>query len=254
MQKDYLFISGIQRSGTTAIANLLNAHSEVCVCIERYKKLMNKRRYKEFNAALFERDRLLDFSDGLTNQSPQNSERFKSFYEDVARNYDSYRIIGDKIPNNHHFIEPICQEFDRAKVIFIVRDIYDTGCSWQARAEREGDGWPEFKTADKAVSPWNDCNQIIRKLADKYRDQILVVGYEDFFDGEPEDYQAIDVVTDFLEVASDENLYLHFRKVRQTYRSTIKGKPRELPAEQREYIEQHADFDLYQEILSQKAA
>lgn len=250
MKRKQLFVCGVQRSGTTALANLLNAHSEICVCIERYKRLLSKANPADFSPDLFDRDRLLDFSDGYTDLTPEKSARFKGFYQSLHDSYDTLKVIGDKVPNSHRGIETLLGQYESCRVLFIVRDVFDTGCSWQARAEREGDGWPENRTADQVVGPWNECNEVIAKVTTRFPERALVVDYSAFFDGAAEDYTEIDRVTDFLGVMPDEDLYLEFQKARSKYASTIKIKPRVLSISHRQYIEHHANFDQYREIMA----
>lgn len=249
-EKNYLFVCGIQRSGTTALANLVNWHSEVCVCIERFRNLMRNNKIEQFTPDRFELDKLLDFSDDATNLTPEKSERFHGFYESVRANYEQLKFVGDKVPNNHRFIESIHKKFERAKFLFIVRDIHDTACSWQARAEREGDGWPETKTAEKAVAPWNDCNRVFLKMKLAYPDACHVVGYEQFFDGDADDLSPVDQLTDFLKLNAEERLYSAFTNARKIYSTNIKTKSRTLDPDVYDGIEKAADLDVYKQLLA----
>jgi len=245
----FLFVTGIQRSGTTALANLLNWHSEISVCIERYKNLMLGQNFKHFEPELFEKENLLDFSNDYTNCTPDHSERFASFYSDLERKYDGLKYIGDKIPNSYARTPAIYQRFPNMKFLFIVRNIEDTASSWQARAENVKDGWPASKTAEKAIERWNDCNRTIIDLHAKHPDDVYIVDYNEFFDGDPEDSESYDSLLEFLELGKETAADEAFKKARIFYRDRVKTKERVLSAETEKFITKNADIASYELIL-----
>lgn len=248
--KRYLFLSGIQRSGTTALTNVMNHHEQICICVERYKKLMHFERHKMFVPELFALDNLLDFSKGYTNLDPSHSDRFKGFYNDLEANYENLVYIGDKVPNNYPFIPYVHEVFPGARTIFIVRNLHDTACSWQARADREGDGWPEDKTAERSLKPWNEHNATVLKMKQRHPEDCLVVNYDTFFDGDPADNSAIKRLTDFLGLILDDPLSDAFRQARKKYASKLKGKERSLSQATLEYLEMNADNGSYDKVLA----
>ena len=249
-KKKYLFLSGIQRSGTTALTNILNRHNEICICVERYKKLMHFERHKILTPELFELDNLLDFSHGYTNLEPSHSERFMGFYNELKESYKDLVYIGDKVPNNYPFIPYLHQTFPGAVTVFIVRNIHDTACSWQARADREGDGWPQDKTAEKSLGPWNEHNAMILQIKKSYPEHCFVVNYDTFFDGDPADQSMMKRLTDFLDLELDNGLSEAFRHARQKYANKLKAKERSLSQTAIEYLEANADQLTYKKVLA----
>jgi len=244
-----LFVTGIQRSGTTALANIMNCHSEMAVCIERYKNLMLGGNFKLFGPELFDKDNLLDFSNNYTNCTPEHSKRFADFYRELEQKYSALKYIGDKVPNSYSRTPAIYARFPAVKLIFIVRNITDTACSWQTRAERVDDGWPATKTAVKAVERWNDCNTTILEMKDKYPIDVHIVDYTDFFDGDPDDVEPIVSLLDFLALNTESSILDAFIRARTFYRDRIKNKERHLSVEVQTHISANADMDRYQKVM-----
>jgi len=55
ISKSYILVTGVARSGTTALGELLNTHTEICLGIERFK--FQFLRANVYDRALFERGR-----------------------------------------------------------------------------------------------------------------------------------------------------------------------------------------------------
>ncbi len=211
---------------------------------------MNARMFDLFVPELFERENLLDFSSDYTNCVPSHSERFANFYQELSEKYDTLAYIGDKIPNNHMHIEAIHNKFPNSKTVFIVRDITETACSWQARADRISDGWSASKTAECSVTPWNKCNAAILNMKEMHPNDCYVVDYHSFFDGDPEDMQQLDALSSFLQLDADQGLIDAFSKARDIYTKRIKNKERSLSADASRYIAENADYGNYEKVLA----
>ena len=151
--EQHLFIFGPPRSGTTALARVINSHERIAIGMERYKLIMNKKNIDQFTPDLFDEHKLFDFSDGHTNMSPTSSAAMKRYYDDMQAKYDNLSYIGDKVPSAFRVAKEIHERFPNTKCVFIIRDIFETACSWQARAERKSDSWPATRTATHAVKP-----------------------------------------------------------------------------------------------------
>ncbi len=231
------------------MANLLNWHSEIAVCIERYKNLMLGQKFKLFEPELFEKENLLDFSNDYTNCTPDHSERFANFYSDLAKKYDGLSYIGDKIPNSYARTPAIYQRFPNMKFVFIVRNIEDTACSWQTRAENVKDGWPSSKTAEKAIERWNACNTTIISLFEQHPQDVYLVDYNRFFDGDPDVSDEYDSLLKFLDLGKEAVADDAFRNARIFYQERVKGKERFLSAQTQDYISENADIESYKKVL-----
>lgn len=210
---------------------------------------MHGRNFKLFQPELFEKENILDFSENYTAFTPTHSERFANFYSDLDANYDKLKYIGDKIPNSHSRTADIYQRFPNIKIIFIVRNIEDTACSWQARAENVNDRWPSTKTAEQAVQGWNECNSTIIDLYTQHPEDVHIVDYGSFFDGDPDHTEQYDSLLQFLEIDKEEIASEAFRKAREYYRDRIKTKERNLSTETKQYLMEYADMDIYNKLL-----
>ncbi len=247
--EQHLFLFGPPRSGTTALAHVVNAHRSIGLGSERFKYIMNHKHFDQFNPELFEEEKFFDFSDGHTNRTPERNAGMKRYYADLQSRYANLKYIGDKMPGGFRVAREIHQKFPNTKCIFIIRDIFETACSWQARAEDESDNWPSTRTATVAVKPWNACLSYFLDLQQKYPDDFHMVSYRDFFDGEPTDYAALDELCRFLDVSADSVMQEYFSAARVKYRNKIKTKERKLDEAAMAFIEEHADIAAFHQAI-----
>ena len=95
--KRYLLVSGIARSGTTALTDLLNAHPGVVIGQERFFNLVTPERIREMDETLFEPGRFLEPERAEThNTGWRSDERYVSF---LRHKFARATVIGDKVPN-----------------------------------------------------------------------------------------------------------------------------------------------------------
>ena len=91
-------------------------------------------------ASLFERDRL------LFEQHPEDSRPFPpSELASAAVKFDQCTYVGDKAPALFRRIDALAKAIPHAKFIVIVRNPEPVAMSWQRRADRENDPWPETR-------------------------------------------------------------------------------------------------------------
>jgi len=247
--EQHLFIFGPPRSGTTALARVINSHERIGIGMERFKLIMNNKNIDQFTPDLFEARKLFDFKDGHTNISPSNSAAMKRYYDDMLAKYDNLIYIGDKVPSAFRVAKQIHERFPKTKCVFIIRDIFETACSWQARAEREHDSWPASRTATHAVKPWNVCLKIFLDLQQKYPDNFYMVDYGSFFDGDPQDLTALQNLCRFLNLPADGSMRMAFTGSRNKYQEFVKNKERALDDEALQYIKEHADREAYENAI-----
>lgn len=179
--KTHLIVSGTARSGTTALAELLNAHEGICLGIERFKFQYLRR--NNYDAGLFARERFFDFRTEDTNLTPEAKPHWAPVYEEMARKWDSAAVIGDKVPD----MAPILGDFLRAnpdfRCIYILRNLKDVALSWQARADRVRDSWPAGKGFEAACESWDAQMRAIHALTEQkaVRPRILVLNYDTMY-------------------------------------------------------------------------
>lgn len=153
-------------------------HPKIAIGIERFKKV----RGVEFLPNLFDRDRFFDFRPDDTNTPPPTFSPEK---------YDAAEWVGDKVPHYYRKARPIFARFPGARMIYILRDIDAVAASWQARADKKRDSWPERNGSLAAVVEWNKANATALDYSQSHPDRFHVISYERMFSGSPETASAL---------------------------------------------------------------
>ncbi len=204
-----VLVSGVARSGTTALAEMFNSHDRICLGIERFKFLFLLK--NDYSAALFQKERFFEFHEGDTTQHLVEHPRWKSLYDTMATKWDGARVIGDKVPD----MAPVLRDFMVAnpdfRVIFILRNLKDVGLSWQARADKTSDKWPAGKGFGRACESWAEQYTIllglVRDLA--LHERILLLDYDAMF---AENAATEEAVLAFLGLEVSAGFHKAFRK------------------------------------------
>lgn len=182
MTKPCLIVTGVARSGTTALAELLNAHTGICVGIERYK--FQFLRAQNYSASLFEKDRFFDFRDADTNLSPERRPAWQPVYDAMAAKWDDAAIIGDKVPDLIPCLEGFMRQNPGHKYLCIMRNLKDVALSWQARADRPRDLWPAGKGFAQACQNWSTQHDVLHDLIidQDTRKRLMLLDYDRMYD------------------------------------------------------------------------
>src|SRR4051795_7772037 len=152
-RQNLLFIAGLGRSGTTALLEVLSAHAEVALGVERYKRLY-PHDAEPVTAELFEEQRFFDFGDGLTNLTPERTPEWAAHYDAMRTKWSRARYVGDKMVAIR--LQHVWETLPDARFVCIVRDLEPVAASWEARAHNPADhGWSADADATKAVAAWN---------------------------------------------------------------------------------------------------
>ncbi len=192
-----ILVTGVARSGTTALAELLNSHADICLGIERFKfqfLIQNN-----FSATLFEKDRFFDFRAEDTNLDPALRPHWQPVYDGIREKWDTAKIIGDKVPDLTPILKDFAAENPDFKYIFILRNLKDVGLSWQSRANRTRDKWPSGKGFVEACKEWSEQMIQLKALSQdaSFRKKVLLIDYDRMFQPETQTLQAI---LNFLEL------------------------------------------------------
>ncbi|MFC3170270.1 sulfotransferase [Paracoccus fontiphilus] len=177
-----LIVTGVARSGTTALGKLLNAHAGVCLGIERYK--FQFLRAHNYSADLFERERFFDFRAEDTNLIPDLRPAWKPTYDHIALKWGGARVIGDKVPDLMPVLRDFITQNPDFRYIVILRNLKDVGLSWQARADRPRDSWPKNKGFAEACESWDAQYRILHDIIRdrKLRKQVLLLDYDRMYE------------------------------------------------------------------------
>ena len=194
----HLFICGVPRSGTTALATLLGSHEQVVLGIERFKL-----RYRggEVSPELFAPDRFFAFEEGDTDvgvaKRQLDEPGLRSKYENAA-------FVGDKYPRLYMCFKQLFPVFPEVKVIYLLRNPVAVAQSWERRAADSGDRWPSKNDHTLSITEWNLANRLVlRAIRDKK--EILVVNYDRLFDQKLADGE-VDRILKYLNLERDESI------------------------------------------------
>jgi len=209
--RGYLFVCGVPRSGTTALARCLNRHPRVVLGIERYRHALlnssSEADYQQELAAvgvnyycgLFDKGRFFDFRPSdrsayakLLLRSPRStclsrsgSRRYRKWpiqlYDDARGKYDSVFYVGDKVPDLYRHARFLRETFPGCKVVFLLRNPVAVALSWQARADNPRDKWSHRNGFVEAIVKWNGALRVAMLAKAVLGGDLTVVLFEDMF-------------------------------------------------------------------------
>ena len=247
--KRLLFVCGAPRSGTTALTHLLNTHPAIVLGVERYRRLLMGKRargkpdeVRKFMRQLFERDRF------LFEQHPEDSRPFPpSELASAAVKFDQCTYVGDKAPALFRRIDALATAIPDAKFIIIVRNPEPVAMSWQRRAERENDTWPETRDHRAAVTMWNESVKCALQALDTLAPhQIACVRYETLFaeaTGRPQWFGLMD----WLGLPAGPPVFSHTRLMLAASAQRASS-PRCISQHIEHHVRAAADFELYEQL------
>lgn len=233
----YVFIAGCPRSGTTALAGLLNDHPGVVMGMERYKF-----RSAQLDPSLFEPARFLAVESGDTDVGHDLAPAAAKFASGRAA------VVGDKIPGLTAHLGNLRGRFAAAKVLFLLRDPLMVAESFERRARNPKDRWPEKNDAHRAPYYWN------RALADVHRHlqeddpvEVFAVEYELLFGGDASSFTAL---TRFLELPTAEELVQSYERSVELSRTLTQTRSTQLAAETSTALLEQFDLGLADQVRS----
>ena len=242
-QADTLFIAGLARSGTTALQRVLDLHPDIAIGLERYKRLWGDR-IGEITPDRFDRERFFDWSEDLTNITP-DVEWSAPRIALLDAKWDTARYRGDKMTIIR--AQKIWETVPDARFVFIVRDIAQVAHSWEQRSANEGDdGWRRGTGGVRSVAAWNVATRRVRRAVRQRPEHACVVEYERFF-GDP-DAASLRGVCAFLDLDPAPVLDA-FADAHGVYVGSVAGRDRTLPADIAAVVDAEADRDAWRDVL-----
>ena len=227
-RRNYIFVCGAPRSGTTAITQLLNFHPNIVIGIERYKNVKRA----DLCEQLFTAERFFDFRQSDTNVL------FPGTYLKLREKYRDATWIGDKWPRYYTRYEELFEKFEDCVVIFMLRDVHAVASSWNKRAENPADRWPESNDYTRAVEEWNLSLKRTLEFKRKYKNRLLIVEYEQLFSG---DIVIFKRILHRLNLAMPKPLLRRFRGITRNWDERSR-KPLAQREGQTDFVNAHADM------------
>ena len=221
-------VSGVPRSGTTALAGLLNWHPTVFCGIERFP-------LETVNQSDFTRE-------SVNNESIPTAHFERN--RDILKEKNKLDAIGDKGPRYFYRLAGSESEFSSTKLIFIIRGMDEVFHSWNSRAHNPDDNsWHRGQTG---VFSYLDYMQLLFTLnrIHTHHDS-LVLSYEEMFFGEPErQHRIIDQVFDFIGAPPSSQVHENF-DAESGKRLSLKKKQINLSPEEHEFLERVQSTSLF---------
>lgn len=243
-EKRFLFIAGTARSGTSALAELLCAHSEMIVCNERFYKLANEARIAELTPETFAPERLLYPSPDETHNHDWNNGG--PYQRRLVEKYPRVRVLGDKVPHYHHHAAHIAAQFPECRFVFLSRNIFDVANSWQKRKDDPEDVvWTDGYR--KAVKFWNADNRMLARLAQRFGPRVAVVSYERLYSYTPHYLRNL---LRFLDVADDDRFIVEaYGRATRDWMKRF-AQPSVLARDDLAWIAEHAEIELQRDLIN----
>jgi hypothetical protein len=239
--RNYLFVCGTPRSGTSYLHAILASHPLVALGLERYSLLL-------FGHSLsptdFEEERFLHVQSGDTWY--ESLDQFPWQRDLMRTHYPNARYVGDKVPKAYEHFEHLISRFQGVRIVCIFRNIFDVAASYEAR-RRAGTHWRPDWDARQAVIDWNRC--LAETLAWSEKARILPVIYEELTSTE----SSVDRLACFLGIDASP-LHDTWRDLARSTPSAPGNGANQLEANEREFIRCHADYSAYERVLELASA
>lgn len=242
-----LFVSGCERSGTTAFADYLNRHPEILVLRERYRFHPGG-----ITPDLFDFDRILDFTEADRDERRKIDDWYKNLTAGMIADKDPAELawIGDKDPFYLEDLEDLHRNNPGARFIILYRPVEEVAESWQARSNDPEDVWPGRKDFEEGVKGWNWALRRIREFIEgALEPEVLLLDYHDFF------YRnglCVKLISDFLELEFDESVRSAWEALSLEFESNRRQKA-SLSKDQAAFIEENKDNEAEAWILARIA-
>ncbi len=127
-------VFGVGRSGTTAVANYLNAVETIHCGLELFPPFLDHSQLRVPDSFL---------NGPIVKNTTVNG---KISFDALSATPNTITTIGNKTPDYYYRLGELLQEIDQPKAILCYRDIRKVAQSYSMRAAQENDGWPVGRT------------------------------------------------------------------------------------------------------------
>lgn len=177
--RNFLFIGGVARSGTSALCEMLNCHPEIALGMERYKNLAATGELFLRAESLFVKEKFFHFESCETNV-PMVGGKYDDLYRDMERKFQKVTYVGDKVPSYYKHVDRLMNSFPGAKILIIWRPLADVAMSWERRS-KDTSSWPSANGIEAAAKEWSVAVDTIIQAREKYRGSLVLLDYEEVF-------------------------------------------------------------------------
>lgn len=249
MSKNYLFICGCGRSGTSALAYLVGAHPKIAMGVERYHHLVIPELKLDFKH--FTKKRFYDFRKTDTHVRLPVNAKIRRQYKELHTRFKKAKWVGDKIPLLHRQFESLSKHFStrggKVKFLFIVRNAIDVLNSYNIRFKDPDDPW--VRDMELGIRDWNLALADLKTALEKGID-VHIVEYEDAFDISPR--ETTSRINQFLGLQDDPAQFQRLDQLLATA-SKLKQKRKEafsLTSSDKRHILKSANIGLYRRLTT----
>jgi hypothetical protein len=245
--KQFVFVCGTGRSGTSILTRVLNGHPLICIGLERFKFIIARegRAEAELSPSLFEKERFFAFAGEDTNVNPEVNSGYSPFYDAMQRKYATASHVGDKVPHLFVHYDLIGRRFPGAIFLYMLRNIDEVAASWNRRAANPADtGWASAQDYRKAVEWWNRGNRESLAFA-RRGGNVAVVEFEKFAAA---DESYFSTILERLQLTSDPAATAAYRKAMASWRTRVR--PPDVEKEgQAAFIRENADLSTPDQLI-----
>jgi sulfotransferase family protein len=235
--KDYLFVGGCARSGTSVITNIIGAHQKIALGMERYSWLSKPNSFS-LTEDHFTKSRFLNVEEGDTHYS--DIGKF-DVHNKIKEKWGKSVYVGDKNTLADEVFNRITDSLGEIKLIYIYRDIFDVAESWNTRVKIKTD-WDSSNDFRASVIRWNNSMKNIRNYLDQ-GENIVCVSYEDLLFSN----KSINIIFEWLGIEVDSRVIDELQKARANAIS-IRSSKGILTKSESDYINEHAEKTLMDEF------
>lgn len=239
---EFLFVTGCARAGTSVMANLLREDDRIAMGRERYAELYLTAR--TFSKELFGKERFCRILD----PADSHHRSLEPYYAELHDRYDNCLYRGDKIPELACNYGLLLERFERPKIIFMLRNIFDVADSFNLRVKKaiasgRKDGWPWDRGSASAVTEWSRA--LKQTLRVQERIQLHVVVYERLF----EDQCELRRLYRFLGLTVPDKVLAAHRDLMAEHRELDAARKISLTSSEKLDIMERAAFGAYRKVL-----
>jgi hypothetical protein len=231
--KKILFVSGVSRSGTSALVDVLNTHNKILIGQERYWNIIND---NKISKSLFLKSRFLDIKPGDTHQYGNILYKEPADIINDSKlldRFDNATYIGDKFPNLYIHFTKLFSILPNAKHIYIVRNPFSVLESYHVRSQ---DSYIE------GMKNWNASVSLVANLPKQTLSNFFIVQYEKIF----ENIKSITLLFESLKLTPPPekltSVYVEQYKV-------LNNKKVDRKEHIRSHVSLNADWESYRKII-----